>query len=89
MPSGSHGGGGGSHFSGGSSFGGGGFRGGSSGGGSGRPRGPVRFHIGHHYFIISEGRAGFLSFLIALMFMAIFLIVTLSTTLGVSDKAIN
>lgn len=89
MPSGSHGGGGGSHFSGGSSFGGGGFRGGSSGGGGGRPRGPVRFHIGHHYFIISEGRAGFLSFLIALMFMAIFLIVTLSTTLGVSDKAIN
>lgn len=89
MPSGSHGGGGGSHFSGGSSFGGGGFRGGSSGGGGGRPRGPVRFHIGHHYFIISEGRAGFLSFLTALMFMAIFLIVTLSITLGVNDKAIN
>ncbi len=89
MPSGSHGGGGGSHFSGGSSFGGGGSRGGSSGGGGGRPRGPMRFHIGHHYFIISEGRAGFLSFLTALMFMAIFLIVTLSITLGVSDKAIN
>lgn len=87
MPSGSHGGGGGSHFSGGSSFGGGFHR--SSGSGSGRSHGPMRFHIGPNFYVINERRAGILSFLATLMFMAVFLIVTLSITLGVNNQAIK
>ncbi len=74
MPSGSHGGGGGSH--GGGSHGGGGSHFGGSGGGGYRPRGPMIMHFGRTRYVVRMGASRFISFLVVLLFFAIFGIFT-------------
>ena len=89
MPSGSHGGG--SHFSGGGSFGGGsgGSHGGGSFGGVDGSRGPIRFHIGPRFYIISGQRANAFSMLIMLILIGIFLIFSMSSSISLNNKRLK